>query len=157
MPVMEATVAKSRKRSRSAVGSARWTPPPQTSLAPPADLFHGYRLAPVDYAAPWEGPPRNSASPLISTVLVVPQDPPRWGGSRESPRIRVYASHRSTGAARKASSPFGQVVDAPVQLSNRAIVCARRGVRREVLFAQRKTGRGARSPRQRAYNSYVRC
>lgn len=40
---------------------------------------------------------------------------------------------------------------------HKVVVCVRRKVRREVLFAKRKTGRGARSPKRRNLWSDVKC
>lgn len=59
-------------------------------------------------------------------------DPQRSNGKRRSPKLRF---------------------DAPAE----TLVCIRRGTRREVLFAKKKTGRGAKSKKHFNVYSKVRC
>lgn len=42
-------------------------------------------------------------------------------------------------------------------LPERVMRCVQRKERREVLFAKRKTGKGARSPKRRNYWSAISC
>lgn len=95
-----------------------------------------------------------SASPLIRTVLVDSnyQPAPRRG-IRASPVVRSRATGRSS--QRRVRSPFLNATTLTPQLTERAILCAKRTIRREVLFAVKRTGRGARSPRRP--RSKVRC
>lgn len=94
-------------------------------------------------------------SPLIRTVLEIPsssQPPPRRG-LRSSPVVAVRATGRSS--QKRVRSPFLNATTLTPQLTERAIICAKRTIRREVLFARKRTGKGARSPRRRP--SKVRC
>lgn len=72
------------------------------------------------------------------------------------------------GASRKAKSPArgfryrSPFYDFPAgkmefRSPERVIKCVRRGERREVLFAKRKTGKGSKAPRTRDYWSDVSC
>lgn len=73
---------------------------------------------------------------------------PAW---RRSPTVVVRASGRSS--QRQIKSPFLNATMFTPQVTNRAMVCARRHIRREVLFATKRTnGSGAKRPR-----SKVRC
>lgn len=76
---------------------------------------------------------------LMRTVQMTP------ARDRPSPLARARSIHR-------VSSPYRYrfrvlSLDKPAVLPERAFVCARRQVRKEVLFALRQTGKGARSPR----------
>lgn len=70
-----------------------------------------------------------------------------------SPTVAVRASGRSSQT--RVQSPFRNAVLETPQLTQRAMVCARRHIRKEVLFALKRTAKGssgARRPR-----SKVRC
>lgn len=64
-------------------------------------------------------------------------------------RARVVVDRRPTLFSPSAKLAFGRPLNVDVCISRRR--------RREVLFARRKTGKGARSPRKRNYYSDVRC
>ncbi|UOF80429.1 hypothetical protein [Microviridae sp.] len=93
-------------------------------------------------------------SPLIRTVLEIPfqPKPPR----RSTPRSPV-AQARATGRSndRRTRSPFLNATMVTPELTERAMICARRGIRREVLFATKRTGKGAKSPKR--YKSKLKC
>lgn len=98
---------------------------------------------------------RPTVRPLIRTVLVERppfQSPPRRG-KRQSPLVQVRATIRSSDKAIR--SPFGNATMITPELATRAIVCAKRNIRREVLFATKSTGKGAKAPRKN--RSKVRC
>lgn len=93
--------------------------------------------------------------PLISTVLPerAPfQSPPRRG-KRQSPTLAVRATARSSDV--RTRSPFLNATMVTPQLTARALECAKRGIKREVLFALKKTGKGAKAPRRQP--SKVKC
>lgn len=97
----------------------------------------------------------STVRPLIRTVLPEPerfQSPPRRG-KRQSPTLPVRASFRSSDRASR--SPFLTATAVTPQLTERALHCAQRGIRREVLFATKSTGKGAKSPRRQ--RSKTRC
>lgn len=113
------------------------------------------RATPVslaDIREAFSGPVRT---PLIRTVLEIPDfqpTPPR----RSTPRsvvVQARATGRSSDKAIR--SPFLNATMVTPELTERAMLCARRGIRREVLFATKRTGKGARSPRRKP--SKVRC
>lgn len=91
--------------------------------------------------------PPSTVRPLIRTVLVEPaiQQKPVISGSRESPLLRSRATGRSSD--RLTRSPFLNAQTVSPELTMRALECAKRSIRREVLFATRQTGKGARSPK----------
>lgn len=89
---------------------------------------------------------------LIRTVLPERGWPVRPSRLR-SPLVPVRASMRSSGKA--ARSPFLNATTVTPQLAERAITCAKRTIRREVLFATRRTGAGSASPRRP--KSKVKC
>lgn len=92
---------------------------------------------------------------LIRTVLPEPERSrsikPRK--RTQSPTLPVRATFRSSD--RVVKSPFLIATGNTPQLPERAIHCAKRGIRREVLFATKSTGQGAKSPRRK--RSKVRC
>lgn len=97
--------------------------------------------------------------PLMRTVLgdrMSPRIRPPAGAfqpSRASPAAVVRGSTRARSTAKRLSSPFLQSTLLMQSVPERAMVCARRHIRREVLFATKRTGgKGARRPR-----SKVRC
>lgn len=101
------------------------------------------------------GPEPLSTLPLMRTVLgdslrgVTKQAPK--APLRRSPTVVVRATGRSTD--RQIKSPFLNATMFTPELTNRAMECARRHIRREVLFATKRTnGSGAKRRR-----SKVRC
>lgn len=99
--------------------------------------------------------PTPTVRPLIRTVLVepAPYQPPPRRGKRQSPTVAVRATFRSTD--RSTRSPFLNATMVSPQLTERAILCAKRNIRREVIFATKRTGKGASAPRRKP--SKVRC
>lgn len=90
----------------------------------------------------------HSTPPLMRTV-----SGDRLPGSRSSPVTRARSSIRSRKLTPWESSGFVT----PPMLSERSQVCARRSIRREVLFAIKATGRGSGGRRKRTEHSKVRC
>lgn len=147
----------SRRKRTTASGITRHTPPYRKSLGhtvSPRSLssFEPVSLADIREAFSRLRPVR---SPLIRTVLVDSsyQPPPRHRGSPRSPTVQVRATGRSSDV--KLRSPFLNAQTITPELTERAIICAKRTIRREVLFASKKTGKGAKSPRKP--QSKVRC
>lgn len=66
------------------------------------------------------------------------------------PNVNVYRGRRG-----KFTSPFSSHMQ--FNVPRKVAICVRRKQRREVLFAFRKTGKGARSFRRRNQFSDVRC
>ena len=108
----------------------------------PADTFGGAFSRPV-------------RTPLIRTVLEIPdfQPPPPRRSTPASPAVRSRATGRSSD--RRTRSPFLNATMVTPELTERAMICARRGIRREVLFATKRTGKGAKSPKRKP--SKTRC
>ena len=97
---------------------------------------------------------RRTVRPLIRTVLTDTTP-------RPSPDVpRRAAGRKRAGVSSRSSVPsiakWGIPLDAP-PLPHRSIVCAKRAIRREVLFATQGTGAGSRSPRIRTLDSKTRC
>lgn len=93
---------------------------------------------------------------LIGTVLnqsrraQVPRR--QFGGLRASPLYPVRATMRS-----RVSAVSGQVIGGR-QLLQRSLDCARRVIRKEVIFALGRSGQGSRAPRRRrTARSFQRC
>jgi len=88
---------------------------------------------------------KYSANPLISTVLddTTPIQRPR--GLLSSPTVSSRATQRTKTPYNKR---FQSLLVSP-QLTERSLACARRSIRREVIFALRKQGKGAQSPKRR--------
>lgn len=89
-------------------------------------------------------------APLMRTVLgdtVTTRPASIHRGRMFSPSLPVRASGRVQGRDKLVSLeyPLGQV---PVEMPRRAVECAKRQIRREVLFATDRTSRGSRSPRR---------
>lgn len=115
------------------------------------------RIEPLRLGPPPEAVYRSPVrSPLIRTVLIEPargyQSPPQRGRPN-SPLVPVRATGRSSD--RRTRSPFLNATMLTPELTERALICARRNIRKEVLFANRQTGKGARSPKRTP--SKVRC
>lgn len=97
-------------------------------------------------------------STLMRTVLgdrspraMSPSRPPASLRLKPSPTLAVRSSGRSYGA--KAKSPFLNATLLTPEITQRAMTCARRAIRREVLFAKRGLSGG--SPKR--HRSKVRC
>lgn len=103
-------------------------------------------LGPLDHPAS-VSETQHSTPPLMRTV---PGD--RIPGSRSSPLARSRASIRS-----RAVTPWEQARLLSPQLTARALICARRSIRREVLFAIKGTGKGAKARRNYTKSTKVRC
>lgn len=88
-----------------------------------------------------------------SLMRTVPTDTKLIGSPRligKSPDVPVRASMRS--------HPVYTVLQPVKQLAERALACARRTIRREVLFGLGRTGKGSQSPiRRRTADSKERC
>lgn len=91
--------------------------------------------------------------PLIRTVRIDSAPPQPRLVKRQSPLVQVRATMRSSDRA--ARSPFLNATAVTPQLADRAILCAKRTIRREVIFANRKTGKGSGAPRRK--RSKVKC
>lgn len=140
-------MAKNRRTRGQTVRLTR----PNSALGHTVSRFRASEPEP-DYSPVPTGPVRY---PLIRTVLVdtsTHQNPPRRG-NRQSPGRQVRATFRSSD--RQTRSPFLNATMLTPELTNRAIVCAGRNIRREVLFARKQTGKGSRSPRRN--RSKVKC
>lgn len=92
----------------------------------------------------------SQVRPLIRTVL---PEPAPFRKMRQSPTRPVRATFRSSDRATR--SPFLNATTVTPQLTERALECASRTIRKEVLFAKRKTGKGSRAPRRN--RSKVKC
>lgn len=88
---------------------------------------------------------RSVRTPLIRTVLPEPVRVPQRS-QRSSPVVSSRATGRSSDV--QVRSPFRGAVFLTPQLTERAIACAKRGIRREVLFATKRTAKGSGSPRK---------
>jgi len=120
------------------------------TVGQPRDYFSGHS------DDPWESiPSRIPVRPLIRTVLENSEDfqPPPRRGKRQSPTVAVRATFRSSGKATR--SPFLNATMVTPELTERAIICAKRNIRKEVLFATKRTGKGSRSTKRTP--SKVRC
>jgi len=105
------------------------------------------------------GESRFQYDPLIRTGLgasgtlrVSRQPPPVLGGSRYSPQVAVRATGRS-----RVDRSFRTVLYSK-QLLPRALACAKRAIRKEVLFALNRRGKGSGATRRfRRVDSSFRC
>lgn len=116
------------------------------SRTPPTYSTASARLGPLDHTAE-PSHSYNSTPPLMRTVL---GDRTPGLATRSSPVVRSRATGRS-----RLVTPWEQVRLISPELTKRAMVCARRTIRREVLFATKATGKGSKSPR--GPRSKVRC
>lgn len=130
----------------------RYTARPLIGPLPPYRVSHYYPPS----ASPTLDHParRRTVRPLIRTVLTDTTP-------RPSPDVpRRAAGRKRAGVSSRSSVPsiakWGIPLDAP-PLPHRSIVCAKRAIRREVLFATQGTGAGSRSPRIRTLDSKTRC
>jgi len=100
----------------------------------------------------WEPVPLSPVrNPLMRTVLgdtAQRRSPslPVKPAARRSPTVAVRASGRSS--QRQIKSPFLNATLLTPQLSQRAMLCARRTIRREVLFAVKRTSKGSSGSRR---------
>lgn len=141
-----------------------YTPPSETRFYAPQRPATPFSL--IGPLPPYRGgfPARRSAPPaldhpatartvrpLIRTVLTDTR--PRSGT-----RTHLDVSRRALTRTRTRLNPWSPVAfgDTPT-VYPRAFICARRAIRREVLFAIKATGRGAGAPRRFTANSKVRC
>lgn len=130
--------SRRNKRARGPISAPSRTPPTYPTSA--------RRTEPLDHTAE-PSVLHHSTPPLMRTVLG-----DRLAGTRQSPVVRSRASGRS-----RPVTPMQQVRLISPELTERAMVCARRSIRREVLFAIKGTGRGAKSKRKYSARSKVRC
>lgn len=82
-----------------------------------------------------------------------------YGGTL-TPRRRVYTTHSTPlfqGRGRRPVFTPVQNINSSVHLPKRAIICARRSIRKEVLFAKNKTGRTGQKKPHFNPNSNLRC
>ena len=118
------------------------------------------RVSPLEYTArPFDElePLEDQYSTSIRTDLYDSRSL-RPGGipRRASPDLAVRASFRSSFRHVKQGYVLNVVV--PPSLRRRALNCAHRTIRREVLFAlNRKTGRGSGGSRRRSFRSSTKC
>lgn len=143
----------SRRKRATALRPARRTPSFNTSLGHTAGSpFDSYELSSLP--GPRQAVYNPVRSPLIRTVLVDSVYQPRpQRGRPNSPVAQARATGRSSD--RRIRSPFLNATMLTPELTERALICARRGIRKEVLFATKRTGKGAKSPKR--YRSKVRC
>lgn len=114
-----------------------YTPPVVPYRPPPA-------RAPLALVHPAS---RRTVRPLIRTVLT---------DTRQGTRRHLDVSRR---AVLRSRSPSPWTTDPWVETPPlpRSLTCARRSIRKEVLFALGQTGSGSRSPRRRTAESKTRC
>lgn len=102
--------------------------------------------------------------PIIRPMPPVLVHPPTRSEVLEVGDRRLFTPDRSTRPPRAARPGAARVIAATYPGSAvrfkdpRAVtICVRRKIRREVIFALGKRGKGARSPRKRNFWSEVRC
>lgn len=139
-----------RRRSPTQGPTRQYSPPALGHTVGPYSLLDAQDRPGEGWA--WESPSPPPVRPLIRTVLENPSTPPNPNKIRPrrfSPQSSTLQS-RATGRSsdRPIRSPFLNATMVTPQLAERAIQCAKRGIRREVLFATRNTGKGALSPRK---------
>lgn len=108
------------------------------------------------------GPLPSTVRPLMRTVLgdtsrsrLVSSKPPRALVRVASPAAVVRASGRSVSLQTKAASPFRQATFYKPMVPQRSLDCARRTIRREVLFATDRRRKGSGGGRRK--QSKARC
>lgn len=93
----------------------------------------------------------RTVRPLIRTVLTDTHP-------RNQTRAGLNVSRRAVLRGRTPVNPWDPAsFHSSGPLYERNFICARRSIRREVLFALNATGRGAGAPRRRTQESKVRC
>lgn len=151
----------SRRRRRAWGG---YTPPRETHRPAPVWRYTARPL--VGPLPPYRGPHyyqpsappaldhparRRTVRPLIRTVLTDTR--PRSGT-----RSHLDVSRRAVLRSRTPPNPWELAsFHSSGPLYHRNFVCARRSIRREVLFAIKGTSRGSGAPRRRSPDSNVRC
>lgn len=144
-------MAKRRTQNRRAHGPGVSSLPPRVTRS----LGHTARRG---FNTSFSSVRRHSAKSLISTVLddtKTPQVRRSFHGYSLSGYSRSRALQR---ASRTYTSPFGQFLGKVVSIPKRAWVCARRRIRREVLFAMNLRGKGSGAPRRvRSDDSKEKC
>lgn len=114
------------------------------------------------YGSSWSSPPRLPALRALEqarALIKAIEDRRRWSPlgfaspagakSRMSRRLTVSGANSTA----RLTPPSGLSFSVPRDVA----VCVRRKERREVIFAQRKAGKGARSPRRRSKFSDIGC
>lgn len=76
-----------------------------------------------------------------------------FNGTRVVPFTRPKSPYKRNGSLRSNWNPFQYVQSLPQS----AVVCARRKVRREVLFAMRRAGRGPMAKPRKSSTSHISC
>lgn len=104
-----------------------------------------------------EGPhrPARSSRRWNARVNLLPPQRTRRAFLRGPRLTPARPGHARKGVARP--SLFSQLLRFRFNAPKYVAVCVRRSIRRQVLFATRRTGRGARAPRRRNYQSSVYC
>lgn len=140
---------RNRRQAQTARLTRRTFQPLEHTVSLPPEPFRSQPRSRLAYST---SPVR---SPLIRTVLVEPEvlQPRPRRGQMASPAVQSRATGRSSD--RRIRSPFLNATMVTPELTERAILCAKRSIRREVLFATKQTGKGAKSPKP--FRSKVRC
>lgn len=127
----------------------RYTARPLIGPLPPYRVSHYY---PPSASLTLDHPARRrTVRPLIRTVLT--DTHPRGGTRRD-----LDVSRRAVLRSRTPINPWAAYsFHSSGPLYERNFICARRSIRREVLFAIKGTSRGSGAPRRRTANSQVRC
>nr|QJB19983.1 MAG: hypothetical protein [Microvirus sp.] len=87
-----------------------------------------------------------------------PQAPPGTFFRSARPGLSLFVPPPVRSQPRSAARPYTFLSPSlAFKYPKRALVCVRRKQRREVLFARRRTGMGARSVRRRTHDSSYRC
>lgn len=104
------------------------------------------------------------ARPLLPKILIKPILPKSSVLSQVEDRRRftpttapILRTVKGKVAAFKPQFPFGVRGPVVFELPKQAVVCLRRKMRRQVLFAKRKTRRGSGSRRRRNSTSRYKC
>jgi len=151
----------SRRRKRERGG---YSPPPEYRSTLPVSRYkprayltplYPYRgsvFTPSSASPTLDHPARpRTVRPLIRTVLTDTHP-------RNQTRAHLNVSRRAVFRGRTPVNPWDpDSFHSSGPLYERNFICARRSIRREVLFALKATGRGAGAPRRRTEESKVRC
>lgn len=140
---------------------------PQTPsyFTPPArQVFKGkrddYSIANGDNYSfeftPYSPPLSLPDQPAIWSDLMEVEDRRRYQPGRPA-GFRAAASTRSAVAPTKTHANLTQSVVQTFKAPAHVAICVRRKIRKAVLHALKKTGRGSSPPRRRNYYSGVRC
>lgn len=105
--------------------------------------------------------PPKDLRPLSDRRTWHPEGPARPAPSIQKSRHRLVIPKGTRKHAGRSPSISRSVSDVPKTVAfddpKRVLVCIRRKTRKQVLFAKRKTGKGARARRRRNYYSGVAC